>query len=187
MKKLATILTCAAAFVFAMPAQADYLPEGQTQRDTVPERDLLVSYLDSDQFVLSRLELRERVVDPVDHLVEIAAKSSHATKVRSRAIDCLALYRTDDRAVKAVSDLFDKTRKSHPLFVGLLMSYGQIHGEQGAEAIGAYLDARDRELRMAAVVALGRFGGRTGYDMLKERLPNEDDQQVQSRISSYVQ
>ncbi|QDG52614.1 hypothetical protein FIV42_18285 [Persicimonas caeni] len=187
MRKVVTILIALVAFVASTPAFAEYLPNGETQRDVVPSSDMLTKYLAGNGFVLSRLELREYSADPVEDLVEIATTSSEVQVVRSRAIQCLALYRSDDRARQAISDLMGQTRTKDPLFSVVLVSYAQVEGEQGAEKVAEYLDVKDADIRMAAVVSLGRFGGYAGYEALLERQKEEENARVLERISSYVQ
>ena len=43
------------------------------------------------------------------------------------------------------------------------------------------------DVRMAVVVALGRFGGQAGLEKLIEMSANEEHEAVKSRIESYIQ
>ncbi|MEM1348765.1 MAG: hypothetical protein AAGI01_09435, partial [Myxococcota bacterium] len=46
-------------------AFGDYLPEGEDAKSSVEEQELLIEYLNSDQYVMSRLELRKYSTDVV--------------------------------------------------------------------------------------------------------------------------
>lgn len=186
MRKVVTIIIALVTLVVSAPVYAEYLPNGETQRDVVPSRDMLVKYLAGEGFVLSRLELREYSPDPVADLMEIANKRSQSKVVRARAIQSLALYRTDERVQKKFDELVENTRTSDPLFSVVLVSYAQVEGEQGAETVAQYLDADNANIRMAAVVSLGRYGGQTGYQALLERKKQEENPRILERISTYV-
>ena len=186
MRKVAAVIIALIAIIASAPASAEYLPSGEEQRDVVSSTDMMVKYLEGDGFVLSRLELRNYSPDPVADLVEIAQKNSHSTQVRARAIQSIALYRSDDRATEALGDMMDEAGTSNPLFSAILVSYAQVEGEQGAEKVAEYLDADNADIRMAAVVSLGRFGGQAGFDALLERQKTEEDPRVLDRIGSYV-
>lgn len=186
MNKFIVAIVALVTFAAAAPVSAEYLPEGQEQRDVVPSRDMIVDYLAGEGFVLSRLELREYSPDPVEDLIEIANNTSHANEVRSRAIQSLGLYRQDARVSETLGEMVEKMSTRTPLFSVALHSYAHVHGEAAAETVAEYLDADDAQIRMTAVVSLGRFGGQTGFDILRERQDVEEDDQVRTRIESYV-
>lgn len=185
--KTIKVLTLAIALVLGMAstASADYLPSNKTQADQVDSLDLMVQYLERDAFVPSRLEFRQISADPVADLVDIAT-GHNPTKVRNRAVQALALYRNDDRAVQTVESMLDKMHPGQKLFPALIVAYGQIAGEQSVEKIAPYATNRRREVRMAAVVALGRFGGTAGYEVLAGIADAEQHPAIRARIENYI-
>jgi hypothetical protein len=187
MRKLATITVALITLLAAVPALGEYLPEGNTQRDVVSEQDMLTQFLAGEGYVASRLEIRRYSPDPVDDLAEVATTSSNSTLLRSRAVECLALYRTDERVGETLEQMLETVSTRDELFSPVLLSYAQVRAEAAAEVVGEYLDADDSDVRMTAVVALGRFGGYAGFELLQERAEQEEDEQVRERIGRYVQ
>lgn len=187
MRKFATILVALITLGAATPAFADYLPSGDTQRDVVPSKDMVAKFLAGEGYVASRLELRKYSADPVEDLAAIATKRSQSKTVRARAIECLALYRDDARVGETLDQMLDKTSPRNALFSAVLMAYAQVHGADGAEKVADYLDAQNTQVRLSAVVALGRFGGRDGYESLLAHQKSEENPQILERISFYVQ
>ncbi len=181
----AALIAIALTVGFAHTASAEYLPENTSQADQVDSLELMVTYLSEDGFVRSRLEFRQISADPAEDLAEIAI-GRYSDKLRSRAIQSLALYRNDARAVETVSELLEQLRPSHNLFPAVIVSYGHVKGEEGVEDIEAFATHSSEDIRMAAVVALGRFGGTAGYHLLQELADQEEHDVVRERIERYI-
>ena len=166
-------------------AFAEYLPSNESQERQVDSVELMAEFMKSDAFVPSRLELRKISGDVVADLIELV-DSRRSNKVRGRAIQSLALYMQDDRAVQALETVVKTLKPGHDLFPAAIVSYGQIQGEQSVELISTYIDHRRDEVRMAAIVALGRYGGQSGMEVLSEVAETEEDPVLRNRIASYL-
>lgn len=186
MKNIISILVAIVAVALAAPGFAEYLPGQTEQRDVVPSQDLLVEFLSGEGYVQSRLELRKVSNDVVSDLATIADDAAMPTTVRERAIDCLALYRSNADARKTISGMLENYPQNSPLFDNVLMSAAQIGGERAVSQLREFADAKNKAIRATVVVALGRFGGQSGFELLKKRAEVEQDEQVQSYISRYV-
>ena len=172
----------------ASPAVADYLPEDTTRQEQVESVELVGAYLASDGFVLSRLELRKLSADVVADLVEVAQAKRFGTQARSRALQSLALYaQEDERASQTLDEAIERFKPGHPLCPTAIIAYSQARGEDSTSRLDALARHERAEVRMAAVVGLGRFGGQTGYEALMSLAQTEEHEQVRARILSYVQ
>ncbi|MGM0556933.1 MAG: HEAT repeat domain-containing protein [Myxococcota bacterium] len=186
MKKVISILVAIITVAFAAPGFAEYLPSNTDQRDVVPSRDLLVEFLGGEGYMPSRLELRKVSNEVVEDLASIAEDGSVDTTIRERAVDCLALYRSDATAHKTVRSLLDDVSQNSPLFDNALMSLAQLGGEKAVPTLAKFVDTDSESVRTAVVVALGRFGGQAGFELLKQRADIEQDENVQAHIARYV-
>ena len=147
--------------------------------------EIMVYYMKSDAFIPSRLELRQISSDVVADLVDIAT-SNRSEKVRGRAIQSLALYRSDQRAVKTLSELMSDFEPGDELFPAVLVSYAQTLGEKSVDEIDEFARHHREDVRMAAVVALGRYGGNAGMRVLAEVAESEEHPVIQKRINRYL-
>ena len=176
----------AASMIFvATPAFADYLPGDKSAEQQVPGFDMLVEYLSIEQFVPSRLEFRKLTADPVKDLVKIA-KGQYKIALRVRAMQSLALYSDDQRAVETVDRLMTRVQPGSKLFGPTLVTWAAIHGETVVSAIAPYATHKSDDVRMAAVVALGRFCGQAGFEKLLELQQTEENEVVLGRINEMV-
>lgn len=171
---------------FCANAAADYLPEGAQAQEAGDSTERVQNFLESKDFMASRLELRKHSGDVVADLVEISNNRRITRDTRARAIKCLALYRDDDRASENLGTLFAKISPNDKLFPQVVVSYTEIRGEDVVEEIAPLLQHKNSNVRMAAVIALGRYGGQTGYEQLQEAKANEQNTQVLERISRYT-
>lgn len=168
-------------------ASADYLPEGATQQESVDSLDRMEAYLASESFVLSRLDLRRHSDDAVADMATIAMSSRYKATLRARAIQGLALYaREDARVHKVLGELMRRVTPGQKLFPVVLIAFGEALGEDAALEIAQYATHKDKGVRMAAIVSLGRFGGQTGYDVLSQLVEQETDEAILARIHEYV-
>jgi HEAT repeat protein len=179
------IIALALTLGAASTASAEYLPDNTKQANQVDSLYLMVGFLSGDAYVPSRLELRHVSPDVVGDLVEIAT-GRYKTKVRNRAIQSLALYRSDERAQHTLEALLEKLSPGDKLFPGVIVAYGQMAGEESVEKIEAYSTHSRTDVRMAAVVALGRFGGSAGYETLNKIVDAEEHPVIRERIESYI-
>lgn len=186
MKNVISILVAVATVAFAAPGFAEYLPGNTEQRDVVPSQDLLVEFLGGQGYMPSRLELRKVSNEVVEDLSAVARDGSMPTTIRERAIDCLALYRSDAAAQETVNAMLANHPQNSALFDNVLMSAAQMGGEDAVSKLQAFADSDNKAVRATVVVALGRFGGQSGFDLLKKRAELEQDEQVQMYISRYV-
>lgn len=178
-------LALSASFVSA-PAFADYLPGDEPRAERVDSMALMVAFMSGDQFAPSRLEFRQLSADPVRELVKIAESSQYPVMLRARAVQSLPLYAGDERVSQAVDGLMTSTRPGHTLFGPTLVAYAAVYGEAVTEAVAPYAEHPDSSVRLAAVVALGRFCGQAGYETLKNLLEREDNPAVKARIGQLV-
>ncbi len=183
--RLTTILTLLILLI-STPAFADYLPEEGNPESSVPTAERVKAFLESERYVLSRLELRELTEDVVVDLVAIAADRSVRAQTRARAIQGLGLYGDDDRAVKAVAELYSKARPGQKLFEVLLVTHVQVGGSSATESVIHFLDHDKPSVRRSVVVALGRFGGQMAFELLKARKATETDPELRALIGNYV-
>jgi hypothetical protein len=95
----------------------------------------------------------------------------------------LALY---PNAVEQVEDMLLSMRPNRPLFEEVLLAYAQLSGEEGVETVDVYTAHRIQNVRMAAVMALGRFGGQTGYEKLLGLAGSEKSPEIQDIIRTYI-
>jgi len=165
-------------------AHADYTPE-QPGVEEVMGVDSLGEYIGSDDFIASRLELRMYSGDVVGDLIEIIDDRSWGVSVRAKAIKCLALY-TDAEAVEKMGELFSSMNKRSKLYPQVVVSFMEQRGEDVAGQVTPLLKNKKVNVRAAAVIALGRYGGNTGYEGLLEAKQTEQDTQVLERISHYT-
>lgn len=186
--KIFRVILIALAFVVGTAgfASAEYLPSNRTQADQVDSLALMVEYLGEKSYIPSRLELRKISPDVVADLVTIA-EGRYAKKLRNRAIQSLALYRSDQRAIETIDSLMSKLGPGHSLFPGLVVAYAHVYGEDSFATIEAFATHPRRDVRMAAVVALGRFGGQAGYEKLKAIAADEEHPAIRERIEGYIQ
>ncbi|MBA2662970.1 MAG: hypothetical protein H0U74_11790 [Bradymonadaceae bacterium] len=183
--KFALILLAATIF-FNTAAFAEYLPSEATQAERVNSLDLVASFLQSDNYVASRLEFRKLSADPVRDLVSITTANGIQANVRARAIQSLALYGHDVRVREVLENLITKNRATHALYPTIILAYAEAFGEQGVATLEGLASHRNTDVRMATVVALGRFGGQAGFDLLSVLAQTEGDHAVHQRITSYV-
>ena len=166
-------------------ASAEYLPSSESQERQVDRVDMMVEFLKSDAFVPSRLELRKMSSDVVSDLMDIV-DGRYSNQVRGRAIQSLALYAQDERAVRTLETVVKKLKPGHELFPAAIVSYGQISGEKSVDLIAQYADHKRDEVRMAAIVSLGRYGGQSGMEVLSEVVETEEHPAIRKRIASYL-
>lgn len=185
MKRFIVLLVLSTCFVSA-PVFADYLPEDTEAESTIPTQERVKAFLESDRYLLSRLELRELTEDVVGDLVVIAKDHSVRTQTRARAIQGLGLYPDDARSGEVVGELFNDSRPGEKLFELLLVTHVQVNGSSATESVIHYLYHDDPGVRESVVVALGRFGGQMAFELLKARKVTETDPAVKATISSYV-
>jgi HEAT repeat protein len=187
MKIIKTIIIALALTLgAASTASAEYLPSNATQADQVDSLDLMVRFLSEDAYIPSRLELRHVSPDVVADLTEIAT-GRYKTKVRNRAVQSLALYRSDERAYGVLEAMLEQLSPGDALFPGVIVAYAQMAGEESFEKIAEFATHSRIDVRMAAVVALGRFGGTAGFEHLNEIASAEENPVIRQRIESYIQ
>ncbi len=186
MKQKLTMAVVVAASTFgAVNASAEYLPEDRASEQQASGFEMVLEYLKTRQLVPNRLEFRKLSADPVADLTKIASGRYEAS-VRVRAIESLALYTNDDRAIDTIDDLVARVGTKSKLFGPALVTWVAMHGESVVDAVMPYATHRDANVRMAAVVALGRYGGQAGFDRLKELKSVENDEVVRDRIAQIV-
>lgn len=179
-------LAATAAFATAAPAFADYLPGDEPKAERTDDLQMMVAFMSGEQFTPSRLEFRQLSVDPVRDLVKIAEGTKYGVVLRSRAIQSLPLYVTDERAVTSVDGLMTATRPGSTLFGATLIAYAAVHGEAVTEAVAPYAEHPKADVRLAAIVALGQFCGQAGYETLKNLVDGEEDANVKARMQQLV-
>lgn len=189
--KIINLITAAAIAFFSVAfvssaAFADFLPGETTQSEQVDSFDRVVSFLLSDRYVASRLELRKLSTDIVADLIEVATSSNQSNELRARSIECLALYGPDARVQATLTGLLDSLRTNHRLYPDVIMAFAISTGEEGVSRLEELANYSQSQIRLAAVIALGRFGGQAGYELLHELAISEQDDAVQNRIQSYV-
>lgn len=168
------------------PVKADYLPGDRTQAEQVDGFEMMFAYLSTETFIPSRIEFRRLSADPVADLIRMAERRSYQDVLRARAIQSLALYNDEPRAISAIDSLMESTRPGQRLYPAVIVAWGGIHGEAAAERLSELARHSRADVRMAAVVALGRFGGQSGYETLIQLADTEEDATVLGRIQGFV-
>jgi hypothetical protein len=169
----------------AAPAAAEYLPGDQAKEDRVPSIERILAYLQQDSPILSRFDFRNMSADPVADLAQLAT-GKQSDVVRARAIQSLALYDRDDRVAKTLTELMASTRKQSRIFPVVIVAYGQVHGEDVAAELSQLAQNKDTNIRLAAITALGRFGGQDGYESLLKLAAQESNPAVRARIEDFT-
>ena len=178
------MIVCGSASV----AMADYLPEDSAQDQQVDSLEMVGNYLASDNFVLSRLELRKYSADVVADLIEVSETKRFGKQAQSNALQALALYAPeDDRARDSLRDALSRFKPGHALCPTAIIAFGEAFGEDAVTSLEGMATHKRADVRMAVVVALGRFGGQAGLEKLIEMSANEEHEAVKSRIESYIQ
>jgi HEAT repeat protein len=183
---IATIVAVLGATFVSAPAFADFLPSEASRHEQVDSLDRVITYLTSDQYIASRLELRKYSADVVSDLISIATAANQSDNLRARAIECLSLYGQDGRVALALSGLLDSLRSNHRLYPDVIIAFATVSGEDSVERLEQLANHPSSQVRMASVIALGLFGGQAGYDLLHELAITEQDENVQARIRRYV-
>ena len=185
MKYITVLTALIASMLFVSNAHADYLPAEERAEQQVDSYELVVDFLKSEQFTPSRLDLRRLSADPVSELVKVA-NGRLSVVVRGRAVQSLALYTNDLRAVEAIDTLKETTKISDKLMPSIIVAWSQIHGEAVATELVELAQNRRAEIRIAAIVGLARFGGQAGYDSLNKLVALETNPEIRERIESYI-
>ena len=186
MKSLYIALLISLSFTVVGNASAEYLPSDAEAQARVPALDLVIQYLESDQVVPSRLDLRRMSADPVIELAKISTSGRYDVTLRAKAIQALALYAGDERADSTISELMESTRANHKLFAVIVMAYAQVQGEEAANELSELARHQRVDVRVAAITALGRFGGQEGYETLLKLEREESNADVRARIQTYT-
>ena len=183
---LSALITLLCLLTAVPMASADYLPQGQEQ-EMVESVEVVGSYLDSDAFILSRLELRTLSSDVVEDLIEVVDTRRFGVKARSRALQSLALYAWEDaRAKEAIGEAIETFKPGHSLCPTSIVAYGEAFGEESIDKLATLENTKRVDVRMAVVVAYGRFGGQEGFSKLVEMAEQEQHGQIRARIESYI-
>jgi len=185
-KYIALIASLIVTSLFAAPAMAEYLPGDASAEDRVPSIERVLAYLQSDQVVPSRFDLRRLSADPVADLVNLANTNAHGLVVRSKAIQSLSLYTGDDRAAETMTELMRSTRNNNRLFPVVIVAYAQVLGDEATTELSQLAQNRNVDVRLAAVTALGRFGGQDGYETLLKLETQEANDSVRQRIQAFT-
>lgn len=171
--------------IVATPAAAEYLPGDESKVDRVPSIERVLAYLQADSPILSRFDFRNMSQDPVADLAAIAT-GKHGDVVRARAIQSLALYEKDKRVSEVLTELMATTRKQSRVYPVVIVAYGQIHGEDVASELSQLAQDKNVDIRLAAITALGRYGGQDGYESLLKLAAQEVNPAVRERIETFT-
>jgi hypothetical protein len=185
MKKLLTALLALTILGTSAPAFADYLPEGETREQAVDSLDLMEAFLSTEQFVPSRLEFREMSADPVAELITLSSRKYNVV-IRARAIQSLSLYADDERAIATIDKAFESHRPGQKIYPSIIVAYAQVHGEGVVGEMIELAQHKRADVRIAAVIALGRFCGQQGFDALPALANSEENPKIMERIQSYL-
>lgn len=178
-------LLAVSTILIANPVQAEYLPAEENASARIDSYELVLEFLNSERFSPNRVDLRGLSDDPVADLMNVVGSRQDAT-VKARAIQSLALFTGDERAMDTLSTLKAHTKLTDRLMPTIIIAWAQVHGEDVATELVELAQNERVEIRVAAVVALGRFGGQTGYDSLAKLAAQERDARVRNRIESYI-
>ncbi len=182
---LLTALFVTSTLLVTNNAYADYLPSEESAAAQVDSFERVLDFLKAEQFSPSRLDLRRLSADPVADLVKVA-NSKLSAALRGRAVQSLALYTNDLRALQTIDTLKENVRDTDKLLPSVIVAWAQIHGEEGAKELVTLAQHPRREIRIAAIVGLGRFGGQLGYDSLTKLASVEKNAEIRARIESYI-
>ncbi len=182
---LLTALFVTSTILVSNNAYADYLPSEESAAAQVDTYERVVDFLKSEQFTPSRLDLRRLSGDPVADLVKVA-NGRLSTALRGRAVQSLALYNNDLRALETIDGLKASLRDSDKLLPSIIVAWAQIHGEEAAQELVTLAQHQRSDIRIAAIIGLGRFGGQLGYDSLTKLASVEKNASIRARIESYI-
>ena len=146
----------------------------------------VLAFLTSDRFTPDRFEFEARSDDAVADLIAIIDSRYANVRIRSRAVQSLALWAEDARAAAVIDELFASTRPHQKLFPAIVVSYAARHKESAVEDLAKYAESPHAGVRLALVVALGRYGGESGYEVLGLMAQIESDPRVLERLEAYL-
>ncbi len=126
-------------------------------------------------------------------LRRLAGDAALRPTLRLRALDALGLY-SDAATTAFVRRVVDAPRalaEHHPRVAALLrqhalLSYARIRGPASVAQLARFVGADDLQLRLTAVVALGRYGGAAGRDQLQALRAHIDDPVVFAKVNKFV-
>ncbi len=183
LKRILVGCSVLAAMAIVTPVSAEMNPD-PSESMTLDQLDLITGYLVSDQYIASRLKLRQLDQDPVPELITIAMDGKKKSYVRERALQSMSLFQD-----KRIKDAFLKLLQEKPdrYFALTVMSYLEAFGEDGVKDVEGFLADANPDVRLAVVKGLGLFGGGRGFELLQSLDKTEQNPQVLSELRSYVQ
>lgn len=126
-------------------------------------------------------------------LREIGANAQARPSLRLRALDALGLY-SDAATVAFLRRLIDPPdgAEAQPARVaGLLRqhaisSYARAERAAAVDLLAGFVDDDDLQIRLAAVSAIGRFGGQVGQRRLRRLRARVDDAVVLEQMKKFI-
>lgn len=176
------------------PETATPAPEQTVPQQSVEER--LLFLLSGYEYFPTREDLDEvaKADVVVAALLGFAADEDRRNTLRLRAIDALGLYDHPDAVAylgALVADPLDKLSRKQ-LRVGTLMKHHAITSlararkEAAVPQIAPILASEDVQLRLTAISALGKHGGRSGRAALSALQKTEKSDFVQRELRKWV-
>ncbi len=172
MKIFCTILL--AICLFSSPSFAESPRRGTslkhylTTSDFYPDRDFIVSSFS----------------EPVENALAIF-KTSQDLKVKVRILNVLVLFPKHKKTNAFLRHLLKNNQRAN-LLPSVIIAIGEVEGEASVSKISPFLKSEDDDVRMAAIIALGRYGGQEGGDLLAEYKELEHNPKHLVRIRVYL-
>ncbi len=184
------------------PAMAQQGPSGEGERPSDAEQDSaairqqLVFALSAyhggpTQAQLAALGSPEQVASV---LRDIARDAAARPSMRQRAVGSLGHF-ADAHTVDFLERVVDspstlevrRSRDARMLHRRAVSSFARIRGEQAVDKLAAFAARGDLQLRLTAVAALGRFGGKAGRARLRELRAEIEQPLLLRTMNKYVE
>jgi HEAT repeat protein len=173
-------------------------PVGPLAKPTTTEelRKRVTFLLSGYEFFPTRDDL-DRVGAPADVvavLVDIVGDEDASAMHRLRAVDALGFYelpqvagflRKLTRGAKA-ADLKASARHSSLLQHHAITALARSQNNKSVPDLEVFLDGKDLQLKLTAIVALGKHGKVDGRERLKQLVKSDDNKLVQREAKKYL-
>lgn len=142
-------------------------------------------YLSQARFSPDRQDLEHLFPDSVEKALSII-DSKQNVGIRSRALQVLVLFPKHKKTNIFLRQMFEKNQNDTKFLPSIIIALGEVEGEAAVLDISPFLKSSDAGVRMAAIIALGRYGGQSGGDVLAEYVDAEKSAKHLVRIRVYL-
>ncbi len=164
----------------AAPAQT---PESEAAQHKERIRFLLSGY----EYFPSRADLEKVTPDAPTILMEFANAPGELPSTRLRALDALGLFEQDNRVASFFETMLAQGKNQEKYLRHAITSSLKACGTQALPWVQPYLQHTDTQMRISAVYALGRLGGKEGVAMLRTHQGLETNATVKAQMSRFLE